>query len=374
MRRVTPQSYLVVGAGLYGAVCARELTDAGKKVLIIEKRKHIGGNCYTRFHPEFGCHKHVYGPHIFHTSSSKVWKYINRFTGFNNYVHRVKVCHNDQFFSFPINLFTLYQLFGIKTPREAEAFFTAVGADSENAASLEEWCLNQIGQELYERFIRGYTRKQWQKDPRELPSDIIRRIPIRTTFNDNYFDDPHQGIPLNGYTAMFERLLSGVPVELEANFLSDSDMWIRKFDRVIYTGSIDAFFDYCFGILEYRSLRFENRVLDVHDEQGIAIINYTASDVPYTRKVEHKHFDMNLQQPKTIVTTEYPQNWQAGELEFYPVNTSTNNQIYHRYVELGIDEKLPVTFGGRLGNYQYYNMDQAIEAALEKVAHLLRLE
>lgn len=368
--RAAAGSYLVVGAGLYGAVCARELADAGHRVLVVEKRDHLGGNCYTRPVPEADCHQHVYGPHIFHTNSAEIWTYINRFAEFNSYVHRTVACSGGRLYSFPVNLATLYQLFGVTTPAAAEARLAAERIPIPNPANLEDWCLSQVGREIYERFIRGYTAKQWHKDPRELPASIIRRLPIRTSFDDRYFNDRHQGIPVGGYTAIFERLLAGIPVELGTDFLADRDSWLRRFDHVIYTGPIDAFFGHSEGVLEYRSLRFESQLLDQRDAQGAAIINYTDSAVPHTRTVEHKHFDQHLAAPRTLVTTEFPADWRPGLPEFYPVNTEANQDLFRRYERLRDSAALPVTFGGRLGEYRYYDMHQVIAAALTTVGHL----
>jgi UDP-galactopyranose mutase len=242
----------------------------------------------------------------------------------------------------------------------------------ENPANLEEWCLSQVGPELYQTFIRGYTAKQWSKDPRELPAAIIKRLPIRLSFDDRYFNDRYQGIPIGGYTSIFERLLAGIPVELGVDFLADRDGWMRRFDHVVYTGPVDAFFGYSEGVLEYRSLRFDNRMLDVRDAQGMAVINYTDPEVPFTRILEHKHFDLNLQCPKTLVTTEYPETWQPGMIEYYPVNTDANQEIFRRYCALRDAANLPVTFGGRLGEYRYYDMHQVIAAALGMVERLMR--
>ena len=366
------RSFLIVGAGLYGAVCAHELADAGHRVQVIEKRDHIGGNCFTRHEPEAGCHQHVYGPHIFHTNSPEIWAYINRFAEFNSYIHRGQVSHRSRIYSFPINLFTLHQVFGVTTPAEAEARLADERILISNPTCLEDWCLSQVGRELYELFIRGYTAKQWHKDPRELPASIIKRLPIRTTFDDRYFSDRYQGIPIGGYTAIFEKLLAGIPVELGVDFLADRDAWLRKFDHVIYTGPVDAFFGYSEGILEYRSLRFESQLLDCRDAQGVAIMNYTDAAVPFTRIVEHKHFDQNLAAGKTVVTTEYPADWKPGLPEFYPVNTETNQDTFHRYARLGDSTGLPVTFGGRLGEYRYYDMHQVIAAALTTVGRLIQ--
>lgn len=365
-------SYLIVGAGLFGAVCARELADAGHDVLVLEKRDHLGGNCFTQFNPEAGCHQHVYGAHIFHTNSEHVWRYINRFAAFNNYVHRLHVRRSDGLYSFPINLFTLHQLFGVHTPAEAEAYLEKVRVPCGEPENLEAWCLSQIGRELYEKFIRDYTAKQWKKDPRELSPSIIKRLPVRLTFDDRYFSDRWQGIPIGGYTAVFERLLAGVRVELGVDFLADRDEWMRRFDHVIYTGPMDAFFAYSRGVLGYRSLRFESTVLDCRDAQGMAVINYTDASVPFTRILEHKHFDLNLEKMKTLVTSEYPTDWKRGMTEYYPVDTEANRAVFRSYCALRDEADLPVTFGGRLGEYRYYDMHQVIAAALHAVSHLLR--
>jgi UDP-galactopyranose mutase len=363
-------SFLVVGAGLFGAVCARELTDAGHRVLVVEKRSHIGGNCFSRYHTEAGCHQHVYGAHIFHTNSSEVWAYVRRFAEFNSYVHRLHVNSRGSIYSFPINLFTLHQVFGVTTPAEAEARLAEARLPVANPESLEQWCLGQIGRELYETFIRGYTCKQWRRDPRDLPASIIRRLPVRLTFDDRYYEDRFQGIPVGGYTGMFERLLAGIPVELGVDFLADRDGWQRRFDHVIYSGPIDAFFGYSEGVLGYRSLRFDDQVLDVRDAQGIAVMNYADETVPYTRTIEHKHFDMALTHPRTVVTTEHPEDWQPGMVEYYPVNTDVNQNLYRRYRALADRSQPRVTFGGRLGEYRYYDMHQVVAAALATVRRL----
>lgn len=364
-------SYLVVGAGLYGAVCARELTDAGHRVLVVDKRAHVGGNCFTQYSAEAGCHQHVYGAHIFHTNSPEIWAYVNRFTAFNAYVHRLHATCQGSIFSFPINLFTLYQVFGVTTPAAAEARLSQARLPVTNPESLEEWCLGEVGRELYEMFIRGYTSKQWRRAPKDLPASIIRRLPVRLTFDDRYYADRFQGIPVGGYTAMFDRLLDGIPVELGVDFLDDRDGWLRRVDHVIYSGPIDAFFGYSEGALGYRSLRFEHDLLDVRDAQGIAVMNYTDADIPFTRKIEHKHFDMNLEQPKTLVTTEFPEDWQRGMTEYYPVNSTTNQAVYQRYRALVEAEPLPVTFGGRLGQYRYFDMHEVVGSALSTVTNLI---
>jgi UDP-galactopyranose mutase len=358
-----PSSILVVGAGLFGSVCARELTDAGHCCTVIDRRDHIGGNCYSEYDEKSACHRHVYGSHIFHTDKKDVWKYITRFTRFNHYVNRPKVRFGDCLYSFPINLMTLYQVYGVKSPSEAKARLAAECEIIPNPQNMEEWCLSKIGRKLYEIFIEGYTQKQWNRHPRELPADIIKRLPVRLTFDDNYFTHPFQGIPVGGYTAIFERMLKGIQVELGVDFLLGRDRYLADFDHVIYTGPIDEFFDYNEGILEYRSLLFENERLPVRDFQGNALINYTELSIPYTRIIEHKHFDMNFDQMETLITREYPANWRPGDTPYYPVNTVDNQKLYSFYAERAQVEYPSVTFGGRLGLYRYLDMDQVIAEA-----------
>jgi len=356
--------YLIVGAGLFGAVCARELTDAGKKVLVIDKRNHIGGNCYTE--EVSGVQVHKYGPHIFHTNSKKVWDYISKFTEFNNFVNRPKVSYKGQIFSFPINLFTLYQLYNVTTPQQAKDKLKEVSVKTDDD-SLEGHMLSTVGPEIYNTFVKGYTTKQWGRSPKNLPSFIIKRLPIRFTYDDNYFNDKYQGIPTCGYTKMFENLLEGIEVKLEVDFLSSS-FDRSDYKKIIYTGPIDAYYDYKYGALEYRSLSFEREILE-GDFQGNAVVNYTEEEVPYTRIIEHKHFS----DPKnsiTVVTKEYPQEFDvAGGTEpYYPVNDIKNNNKYKQYENLSTGES--VVFGGRLGLYKYYDMDQVIAAALKATEDL----
>ena len=365
--------FLIVGAGFFGSVCARELTDAGHACTVIDQRDHIGGNAFTRFDEASGSHEHVYGAHIFHTNSEPIWRYVNRFAQFNNFVNRVKVQHEGRLYSFPINLLTLHQIWGVITPQQARDKLDAVRHRIESPANLEEWCLSQIGTELYERFVRGYTTKQWQCDPRDLPASLIRRLPVRLNFDDNYFEDRFQGIPVGGYTALFERLLEGIPVELGVDFLSDRDILMNQFDRIIYTGAIDAFFDYCYGPLDYRSLRFEREHIQRSDYQGTAVVNHTEAQVPYTRILEHKHFDMNYGKDVTLITREYPADWAPGQPAFYPHATPRSQERLARYRALAEELGNRVIFGGRLGEYRYYDMHQVIGAALATVRQVLTL-
>ena len=361
---------LIVGAGFFGSVCAYELQRAGHEVLVLEKRNHIGGNCYTEYSEQAGCHKHVYGAHIFHTDNRKIWNYVKKFSTFNTYINRPKVNYRGSIYSFPINLFTFYQICGAKTPAEAREYLDSVCLKIDKPANLEEWCLSRVGPELYTIFIEGYTKKQWQKHPRELPVEIIQRIPVRLNYNDNYFNHRYQGIPTNGYTAIFERLLENVEVCLNTDFLEDKKYWLDKFDHVIYTGPIDSFFGFESGVLEYRSLQFKSKIHSTNDYQGNAVINYTDKDIAYTRTIEHKHFDLNLDKPKTIVTTEYPQKWHKNAEPFYPVVTEKNLKILGKYKTSAEKSFGNISFGGRLGEFKYYDMDQVVSSALRLVKEL----
>lgn len=370
-------SILIVGAGLYGAVCARELHDAGHRVLVVEQRHAPGGNCATRYVEEADCHEHLHGAHIFHTDSERIWAWVNRFARFNGYVHRVKVRHGDGLYSFPINLFTLHQVFGVSTPAQAQAALARERLDIPHPANLEEHCLATVGPTLYRLFIEGYTRKQWRRHPSELPAEIIKRIPVRLDFNDNYFNDRWQGIPIGGYGALFDRLLAGIPVQFGVDFLPDAGHWLSRFDHVVYTGPIDAFFDHCHGALEYRSLRFERELLPVADHQGAAVVNYTDASVPWTRVIEHRHFDLpspGRRQPAThtLVTREFPADADGTHEPYYPVATSANQARLARYQALAEEVVPQVHFGGRLGSYRYLDMHQVIGAALVHVGRVAR--
>lgn len=353
--------YLIVGSGLFGAIFARQMTDAGASCLVIDKRNHIGGNCYTR--NEGGIHVHEYGPHIFHTSSDRVWNYMNRWTAFNHFVYRPRVIYGKDLYSFPINLFTLYQLWGVKTPQEAQDKLARVRVNIPSPSNLEEWVLSQVGEEIYEKFVKGYTTKQWNRDPKDLPASIIKRLPIRLTYDDNYFEDKYQGIPIDGYTPIFERLLKDIPFETGVDFLKDREHLEGMARKVVYTGAIDDFFGSDLGSLEWRSLRFEHHTLQIPDYQGVAAVNYTDAHVPYTRIIEHKHFTFG-KQDHTIITNEYPQNWDKTKERFYPINDSKNNELYSQYKNR-IDSNRYI-FGGRLADYKYYDMHQVVGSALSR--------
>jgi len=351
--------YVIVGSGLFGSIFARQMTDKGASCLILEKRSHIAGNCYTK--DMGGIHVHEYGPHIFHTNSDTVWEYMNRWTKFNNFVNRPKVNYEENLYSFPINLFTLYQLWGTKTPQEAEKKLKEVRIPCENPKNLEDWILSQVGEEIYEKFIKGYTTKQWGRSPKYLPSFIIKRLPIRLNFDDNYYEDKYQGIPENGYTEIFEKLLKNIPVEKEVDYLEDREKWDSLAKKTVYTGAIDEFFNYEHGTLEWRSLRFEQEAMNVQDHQGNAIVNHTEERVPFTRSIEHKHFNYG-KQDFTIVTKEYPQNWDKTKEKFYPVNDEKNNLLFKKYKDMINENKY--VFGGRLADYKYYDMHQVVGSAL----------
>ncbi len=352
--------YLVVGCGMYGAVYARAMAEAGLRTLVVDKRPHIGGNCFTE--RVEGINVHSYGPHIFHTNNAEVWSFVNRFAKFNHYRHRTVVNFRGRLLSFPINLLTLHQLWGVSTPAEAERELAAVRVPCENPQNLEQWILAQVGQELYETFIRGYTAKQWGRDPRELPASIIRRIPIRRTYDDRYFDDAYEGIPVGGYTGLFENLLDHENIRCETgiDFFAQRNWLTAQAGTLVYTGKIDEYFDYRFGRLEYRSLRFEQEVHD-GDFQGNAIVNYTAAEVPHTRITEHKHFDMR-ESARTVITREFPDAYDETKIPYYPIRDAANAALYERYRALA--KETNVIFGGRLGTYMYYDMHQVIAQAL----------
>lgn len=354
--------YVIVGAGLFGSVMARRVAEAGHAALVVERRPHIGGNCFTE--SVDGIEVHRYGPHIFHTNDARVWEFVARFTRMNHYRHRGCVRHGERLFSFPINLMTLHQLWGARSPAEAEAKLAEVRVPCAKPRNLEEWILSQVGRELYETFIRGYTQKQWGRDPAQLPAAIIRRLPIRLTWDDSYFGDRYQGIPEQGYTRMFENLLDHplIRVETSVDFLAERRELLTAGRRLVYSGLIDQFFDYRYGPLEYRSLRF-----DVQRRrgnfQGAAVVNEAAAEVPHTRIIEHKHFALQ-ESDATVLTYEYPQAFAPGGEAYYPIRDAQNSTLYDRYARLAAHEAPNVLFGGRLGSFQYYDMHQVIGEAL----------
>lgn len=356
--------YLIVGSGLFGATFARQVTDAGYKCLVIDKRDHIGGNVYSE--KREGIDVHVYGAHIFHTSNDRIWEYVNRFAKFNNYINKPKVRFEDNIFSFPINLMTLHQLWGVTTPAEAEAKLEEVRIPCENPDNLEDWILSQVGREVYETFVKGYTMKQWQRDPKELPASIIKRLPIRLTFDENYFFDKYQGIPVEGYTSMVQNMLEGIEVRTGVDYFADKGELDSLADRIVFTGKIDEYYDFRFGELEYRTLRFEHESIE-GDFQGNAVINYTHPEVPFTRILEHKHFQPQTAGniPNTIITREYSDEYKRGKTPYYPINNDKNNKMYKKYEVLARREE-GVIFGGRLAEYKYYDMHQVIGSALVK--------
>ena len=354
--------YLIVGAGLFGAVFAREMTDQGKKCLVIEKRDHIAGNIYTE--EVDGIHVHRYGAHIFHTSDKKIWQYVNRYTEFNQYINSPVAVYGDELYNLPFNMNTFHQLWGVRTPAEAEAKIREQISRMHitNPRNLEEQALALVGQDVYEKLIEGYTRKQWGRECRELPAFIIKRLPLRYTYDNNYFKDPYQGIPKGGYTEIIRKLLEGTQVILKIDFFANKEELCAQAEKVVFTGMLDEFYDYCYGPLDYRSLRFETEVLDMANYQGNAVVNYTDYEVPYTRIIEHKHFEFGTQ-PKTVITREYSAEWTKGAEPYYPVNDPANNELYAKYERRALEEK-NVIFGGRLGMYRYMDMDRVIEEAL----------
>ncbi len=366
--------YLIVGAGLYGAVCARKLADAGKTVLVIDKRSHIAGNVYTE--KTEGIHVHVYGAHIFHTNNREVWDYVNRFAVFNRFTNSPVANYKGELYSLPFNMYTFNKMWGVVTPEEAAAKI----AEQRKAAgiteprNLEEQAISLVGTDIYEKLIKGYTQKQWGRPCRELPSFIIKRLPVRLTFDNNYFNALYQGIPVGGYTKMVGNMLDGIDVRLGEDYLADKAKWDRLAEKVIYTGPIDAYFSYSLGNLEYRSVRFETEVLDKPNFQGNAAVNYTDAETPWTRIIEHKWFEFGKNEegndlPKTVISREYSSEWKPGDEPYYPVNDEKNGKLYQAYKQLAEKEK-NVVFGGRLGEYKYYDMDQVIAAALERTKEL----
>lgn len=358
--------YLIVGSGLWGSVFAKEKQKQGKRCLIVDKRSHIGGNCYTEKIEEINVHK--YGAHIFNTNDEKIWNYLGQFVKFNNYVNTPKVVFKDKLFSFPVNMMTFNQLWGTKTPDEARKKIELCKICIENPSNLEEWILSQVGEEVYYTFIYGYTKKQWGREPRDLPISTMARVPIRFTYNENYYYSKFQGIPVGGYTQIFEKLLYGKDIELSTDYLENTERFSEMANKIVFTGEVDKFFGYEFGKLDYRSLKFENEIVNKKDIQGTAVLNYTDYEVPYTRSLEHKHFEFG-EQDKTVLSKEYSFEHQKGDDPYYPINDEKNKEVYKKYQAK--KEKYPnLIFGGRLAEYRYYSMDQTIASALRASAKL----
>ena len=357
--------YLVVGAGLFGAVFAHEAASRGKKCLVIDRRFHVGGNVYTE--EIEGIQVHKYGAHIFHTSDKEVWDYINQFAEFNHYINSPIAVYKDELYNLPFNMNTFSRMWNIRTPKEAEDIIRRQIADLgiKEPANLEEQALSLAGRDVYEKLIKGYTEKQWGRECKELPAFIIRRLPLRFTYDNNYFNDRYQGIPIGGYTAVIEKLLEGIEVRTGVDFLKERAEYEALAEMIIYTGMIDEYYGCRLGALEYRSVRFETEVLECGTYQGNAVVNYTDREIPYTRIIEHKHFEFGKQE-KTVISREYSSEWKAGDEPYYPVNDQKNGELYAEYQELAAAEE-NVIFGGRLGAYKYYDMDQVIRAALELV-------
>lgn len=360
--------YLVVGAGLYGSIFAHEAAQRGKRCLVIDKRAHIGGNIYTE--NQNGIIVHKYGAHIFHTSKKEVWDYVNRFVEFIPFVNSPVANYKGKLYNLPFNMNTFYALWGLSTPEEVRQKIQSQRVPCENPKNMEEQALSLVGRDIYETLIKGYTEKQWGRSAAELPASIIKRLPVRYTFDNNYFNDIYQGIPAGGYTALIESLLQGIEVRLNVDFLQNRQEYEELAEQIIYTGAIDEYFDYCYGQLEYRSLRFETEELDTDNYQGNPVINYTEREVPYTRIIEHKHFEKGNQAAHTIITREYPDRWVIGKEPYYPVNDDKNNERYEQYLRLSAGQS-KVRFGGRLGLYRYLDMDKVVERALSLCKEIL---
>lgn len=359
--------YLIVGAGLFGAVFAHEAQKAGKKVLVVDKRNHIAGNIYTKEVENIQVHQ--YGAHIFHTSNKEVWEYVQQFAEFNRYTNSPVARYKDELYNMPFNMNTFSRMWGVKTPQEAkekieQQIYEAGITEPKN---LEEQAISLVGKDIYEKLVKGYTEKQWGRRATELPAFIIKRLPVRFVYDNNYFNDKYQGIPIGGYTQMVEKMLEGIEVRLSTDFFADRENLSKLANKIVFTGMIDEYYDYCYGELEYRSLRFETEVLDCENYQGNAVVNYTEYEIPYTRIIEHKHFEFGCQNgnvnPKTIITREYPATWEKGDEPYYPMNDEKNNTLYTKYKELS-EKESNVIFGGRLGMYKYFDMHNVVAEAL----------
>ena len=360
--------YLVVGSGLYGAIFAHEAKAHGKSVLVVDKRPNIAGNIYTENIEGINVHK--YGAHIFHTNNKKVWNYITKFAEFNRFTNSPVANYKGELYSLPFNMYTFNKMWGVVTPEEAAAKIEEQRKEiTHEPQNLEEQAISLVGRDIYEKLIKGYTEKQWGRDCKDLPAFIIKRLPVRLTFDNNYFNALYQGIPDGGYTAMVEKMLEGIEVRLNVDYLADRENLNALADKVVYTGPVDAYFGYSLGALQYRSVRFETEVLDTDNYQGNAVVNYTDAETPYTRIIEHKHFAFGTQ-PKTVISREYSTEWHQGDEPYYPVNDEKNGALYAKYKALA-DAETKVIFGGRLGEYKYYDMDKVIEAALDAAAREL---
>lgn len=354
--------YLIVGSGFFGSTFARTVTDAGKRCLVIDKRNHIGGNAYTKKIENIDVH--VYGPHIFHTNSEEIWKWVNQYTTFESFINSPKALAKGKLYSLPFNMNTFYELWGVVTPDQAkDKIASQILYLDKPAANLAEQALSMVGTDIYELLIKDYTTKQWRTDPRNLPADIIKRLPLRFTYDNNYFNDKYQGIPTNGYTELFENLLKDIDVELEVDFFANREHYKNLANKIVFTGKIDEYFDYCYGELPYRGLNFETEVKDCDNYQGTAVINYSDADVPYTRVVEHKHFNKTSKSSKTVITWETPTEWSRDQTPYYPIDNDVNRATWKKYIELAKRES--VIFGGRLAEYRYYDMHQVIGSALK---------
>ena len=360
-KKLSKYDYLIVGSGLFGAVFAQQMTENGKSCLIIEKRDHLGGNIYCK--EIEGITVHEYGAHIFHTSDKKVWNYVNQFVEFNQYINSPIANYYGEIYNLPFNMNTFSKMWGIKTPAEAKAKIDEQRSQiTGEPRNLEEQAISLVGQDIYQKLIKGYTEKQWGRDCKELPAFIIKRLPVRYTYDNNYFNDRYQGIPEGGYNVLIERLLESCDVRLNVDFLQDKEKLSSLADKIVYTGTIDSYYNYEYGALEYRSVRFESEILDEQNHQGVAVVNYTDRETPYTRVIEHKHFEFGTQ-PKTVVTKEYSADWKLGDEPYYPVNDEKNQKIYAQYASLA-EKEHNVIFGGRLAEYKYYDMDKVIASAL----------
>jgi len=357
--------YLIVGAGLYGSMFAYRAHKAGKRCLVIDRNPHIGGGCFTE--SINGINVHKYGPHIFHTSNKEVWDFMNSIVSFNGFINSPIACYKGKRYNLPFNMNTFHQLWGVNTPDEAKAIIEsqrAEYADIEDPKNLEEQALKLAGRDIYETLVKGYSEKQWGMKATEIPAFVIRRLPFRFEFNNNYFNDTYQGIPIGGYTRIFEKLLEGIEVRLDTDYFRNRDYFDGLAQKTVFTGQIDAFYNYRFGELDFRSLRFEHKVLEgVKDFQGNAVVNYTEAEIPYTRCIEHKHFEFG-QQPDTVITYEYSRKWEKGAAPYYPINNERNNALYAKYAQLAGNES-NVIFGGRLAEYKYYDMHQIVENVLK---------